>query len=173
MVNFDRLERLIKEQGKKKAFLCELAGKRRGYISDAKAGNGSISKEILSSVNLRNGMTKSCGCLSSEVHKVAVRPALDKRKEDKVEGTDIKLLMHAPIKSNTSGKTGVSYDKSVKTWKATIVFKGHKYYLGSSVDREVAVAIREEAEKQIHGAFLDWYYTAVKGLDNPNGPPAP
>lgn len=47
MVNFDRLERLIKEQGKKKSFLCELAGKRRGYIADAKAGNGTISDETL------------------------------------------------------------------------------------------------------------------------------
>lgn len=47
MVNFDRLEGLIKEQGRTKAFLCDKAGKRRNYISDAKAGNGSISDEAL------------------------------------------------------------------------------------------------------------------------------
>lgn len=47
MVNFDRLERLIKEQGRTKAFLCDKAGKRRNYISDARAGNGSISDEAL------------------------------------------------------------------------------------------------------------------------------
>lgn len=47
MVDFDRLEALINKQGKKKSHLCKLAGHSRGYISDAKAGNGSISDEAL------------------------------------------------------------------------------------------------------------------------------
>lgn len=47
MVDFDRLEGLIKEQGRTKAFLCDKAGKRRNYITDARAGNGSISDEAL------------------------------------------------------------------------------------------------------------------------------
>lgn len=37
--------------------------------------------------------------------------------------------------------------------------KGHKYYLGSSVDKEKAIAMREEAEKRIHREFLSWYYS--------------
>lgn len=47
LVDFDRLEALIKEQGKKKSYLCELIGKRRGYIADAKQGHGRISDEYL------------------------------------------------------------------------------------------------------------------------------
>lgn len=47
LVRFDRLEALIEQQGKKKSHLCKLAGKGRGYISDAKSGNGSISDEAL------------------------------------------------------------------------------------------------------------------------------
>lgn len=47
MVDFDRLEALINKQGIKKSHLCKLAGHSRGYISDAKAGNGSISDEAL------------------------------------------------------------------------------------------------------------------------------
>lgn len=47
MVRFDRLEGLIEEQGRKKSYLCEKAGKKRGYISDAQNGNGSISDEAL------------------------------------------------------------------------------------------------------------------------------
>lgn len=78
----------------------------------------------------------------------------------------MKLLMHAPIKSNTSGKAGVSFDRSVGIWKATIVFKGHKYYLGSSVDKEKAIAMREEAKKMIHGDFLRWYYEEGGGKSN-------
>lgn len=47
MVDFDRLDALIRRQGKKKSHLCALAGKGRGYISDAKNGNGTISDEAL------------------------------------------------------------------------------------------------------------------------------
>ena len=47
MVDFDRLETLIAEQGKKKSHLCELAGHARSYISTAKAGHGTISDEAL------------------------------------------------------------------------------------------------------------------------------
>lgn len=47
MVDFDRLEGLIKQQGKKKSHLCAMAGKGRGYISDAKNGNGTVSDEAL------------------------------------------------------------------------------------------------------------------------------
>ena len=47
MVDFDRLEALIRQQGKKKSHLCALAGKGRGYINDAKNGNGTISDEAL------------------------------------------------------------------------------------------------------------------------------
>ncbi|MGM9671604.1 MAG: helix-turn-helix domain-containing protein [Oscillospiraceae bacterium] len=47
LVDFDRLEALINKQGIKKSHLCKLAGHSRGYISDAKAGKGSISEEAL------------------------------------------------------------------------------------------------------------------------------
>ena len=83
---------------------------------------------------------------------------IKERSKDLVDGTDVKLLMLPPTKANTSGTTGVGWDKSVRTWKAHITFKGHRYYLGSSVDKEYAVALRKEAEKRIHGSFLEWYY---------------
>lgn len=150
----------------------DLAGKRFGRLvvlgpTEKRSGNSVVwhclcdcGNEIdVSSARLRGGQTKSCGCLSSEVHKESFKTARKEREEYQVEGTDVKLLMHAPIKSNTSGKAGVSYDRSVRTWKASIVFKGHKYYLGSIVDKEKAIAMREEAEKRIHGEFLSWYYS--------------
>lgn len=152
--------------------LIDLTGQRFGRLvvlgpTKMRSGNSVVwhcrcdcGNEIdVSSARLRGGQTKSCGCLSSEVHKESFKTARKERKKYHVGGTDVKLLMHAPIKSNKSGKAGVSYDKSIKTWKATIVFKGHKYYLGSSVDKEKAIVIREEAEKRIHGDFLEWYYS--------------
>lgn len=48
----------------------------------------------------------------------------------------------------------------MRLWKAEITFKGRNYYLGSSREKDVAVAIRKEAEKQTHGKFLEWYYQA-------------
>lgn len=47
MVDFNRLEALIAERGISKKFLCDKAGKSRGYITGAKVGNGSISDEAL------------------------------------------------------------------------------------------------------------------------------
>ena len=150
----------------------DLTGKRFGRLvvlgpTEKRSGNSVVwccrcdcGNEVdVSSARLRTGQTRSCGCLSSEVHKESFKPAREKREKDYVEGTDVKLLMHTPIKSNTSGKAGVSFDRSVGTWKAVIYFKRHKYFLGSSVNKERAIEIREEAEKRIHGNFLEWYYS--------------
>lgn len=47
LIRFDRLEQLIKAQGRTKTYICGKAGKKRNYISDAQNGNGSISDEAL------------------------------------------------------------------------------------------------------------------------------
>lgn len=112
----------------------------------------------VAAINLRNGNTKSCGCLSSEVHREICKDLRKKLEFDYIDGTQVTHLMQPPSMANTSGKTGVSWDKSCQLWKATIIFKGHCYYLGGSKDIEYAISIREEAEKRVHGAFLDWYY---------------
>lgn len=109
-------------------------------------------------MNLMNGNTRSCGCISSEASKRNSAIMRSHRSEDYVEGTDVRKLMQSPSAANTSGIVGVSYDRSVHLWKATIQFKGKRYYLGSSVDIQVAIDIRREAEQRIHGDFLEWYY---------------
>lgn len=113
----------------------------------------------VASINLVKGYTKSCGCLSSEVHRKSSEVMRQARADDYVDGTDVQNLMRPPGPANTSGTVGVTYDRSVRTWKAYIQFKGKRYYLGSSVDKEAAIAMRRSAEQQIHGKFLDWYYT--------------
>lgn len=150
----------------------DLTGRRFGRLvvlgsTKKRSGNSVVwhcrcdcgSEVDVSAARLRGGQTKSCGCFSSEVHKESFKTARKERGKYHVEGTDVKLLMHAPIKSNTSGKAGVSYDKSVQTWKSYIQFKGKRYFLGSSVDKEKATAMREEAEERVHGDFLRWYYS--------------
>ena len=107
---------------------------------------------------LRGGVTKSCGCLAAEAQSKTAKSMREKLEPCYVDGTNVNVLLLPPTKRNTSGKTGVFWDKSDCLWKAKIMFKGRHYYLGSSKDIEHAIKLREEAEKRIHGAFLDWYY---------------
>lgn len=112
----------------------------------------------VSAINLRNGNTRSCGCLAAEAQGETAKEMLKKLEPYFVGGTYVKMLMLPPTKRNISGKTGVYWDKRRECWGAKITFKGHGYYLGSSKNIEEAIALREEAEKRIHGSFLKWYY---------------
>lgn len=47
MLNFNKLEKLLAEQGIKKTFLCSLLGKDYYYYKNLKAGKTSISAEAL------------------------------------------------------------------------------------------------------------------------------
>ncbi|WP_302419268.1 hypothetical protein [Blautia marasmi] len=83
-----------------------------------------------------------------------------KKEHDKymVGGTDVLLILNKkPWAHNTSGCSGVSYDKSVSLWKAYIVFRQKRYYLGGYRDKNEAVKARRTAEEHVYGDFLDWY----------------
>ncbi len=54
---------------------------------------------------------------------------------------------------NTSGRKGVTWDKSRNYWKATICVNGVVTSLGASKDIEVAIRLREEAELLMFGEF--------------------
>jgi hypothetical protein len=112
----------------------------------------------VSASNLASGKTNSCGCLFKEQSKEKLKKALDIRKELYIDGTDICQLSQEPRRNNSSGVVGVGYDSTTKSWKAKIQFKKKKYYLGSSSDINVAIKLRKDAEKHLHGEFLDWYY---------------
>ena len=74
-----------------------------------------------------------------------------------VDGTCVEALERNDLRrDNTSGHTGVV--KLKNGWSARIGFKGRSYYLGCYRDYDLAVAAREQAEEQLHHAFLDWYY---------------
>lgn len=53
--------------------------------------------------------------------------------------------------TNTSGKTGVNYDKNGGVWVAGINFKGEHIYLGRYKRKEDAVKARENAEIKYYG----------------------
>lgn len=57
--------------------------------------------------------------------------------------------------NNTSGKKGVSYQKTRDKWRAYITIDNKQYYLGSFTNYEDAVKAREEAEQKI---FKEYNY---------------
>lgn len=100
------------------------------------------------SVNmLRQGRVHSCGCLYNETRQDCV-----KARRDFKDHTSISSLVAAKktMKTNTSGYTGVYFDKRSERWNAYINFKKKRYYLGSYRDIEDAVKARKEAEERIH-----------------------
>lgn len=101
MVDFDRLEGLIKEQGRTKAFLCDKAGKRRNYITDARAGNGSISDEALAIFARELGTTVAY--LTGEIDEV--------RAEEKPAGQESDELVNAIILGRDGKKVKRTYTK--------------------------------------------------------------
>lgn len=158
---------------KKHVNLKDETGKRFGRLTvlsrtEKKSGNTYIYKcqcdcgnvcEV-SGANLRNGKTKSCGCLASESHRKVLQDdgkARSVRNDYYVGGTDVMALCRGTQKNNTSGYRGVCWDESVRTWKSYIGFQGKRYYLGSSIDFDTAVNLRKKAEKKLHGEFLEWY----------------
>lgn len=97
--------------------------------------------------DLVSGNVKSCGCLRSE-----------KIKKLYIDGTTPYKLDGSVIRSNnTSGITGVWFDKNRGKWTSEIMFKKKKYFLGRYDKKEDAIAIRKVAEKEIFGSFLEWY----------------
>ena len=77
-----------------------------------------------------------------------------------VDGTSVSILEYYKTHMspyNTSGHTGVYWDKKNEKWIAQIGFKGKIYYLGSYNKFHDAVAAREQGEK-MHDEFLEWYY---------------
>ena len=95
---------------------------------------------------LRDGHTASCGCSS---------PGKGLSALTYVDGTCIEMLRAKTIRSNnTSGVPGVEWVTQKQRWRATICFKGHRYYLGSFSRFEDAVRARKRGEETFHDEFL-------------------
>jgi hypothetical protein len=60
---------------------------------------------------------------------------------------------HGGHRTNTSGRTGVSWDKRAQAYHVAIRINGKQKNLGNSKSFEDACRVREEAEKKYHGEF--------------------
>lgn len=107
---------------------------------------------------IKRGRIKSCGCSHIESQKNNLKKATSSFKEKNLkEGTSLSAITPKIIKTNTSGITGVMWDKTRKKWKAEIEFKGKRHYLGRYTKKEDAIKARKEAEEKYFKPILDKY----------------
>ncbi|MCD7847945.1 MAG: transcriptional regulator [Oscillospiraceae bacterium] len=133
-----------------KLTVTEYSGKKNGVhrwkcICDC--GN----EVTVSQSHLQSGQTKSCGCIQASVYAENMKL---------IDGTSVTALESSRNRlrsTNTSGHTGVYWDKKQKKWYARICFRNKQYYLGSYKNKEDAVKARQQGE-EMHEEFLDWYY---------------
>lgn len=95
--------------------------------------------------NLKHGNTLSCGKCKY----------IESAQRDIVAGTRVSQLNKTVNKNNTSGITGVGYNKRKNKWYASIRFCGKSYWLGYYDKKEDAAKARKLAEDHLHGNFLE------------------
>ena len=99
---------------------------------------------------LVNGNTISCGCRKQELMQNVNKTLTF------VDGTCIDYLRSRKSRAdNKSGFRGV-YKKGDK-YRVSIGFQGKRYYLGTYLDYEEAVSVRQEAEKDLHENYIRLY----------------
>ncbi len=118
-------------------------GDRTAWLCRCDCGRETVAK----TAHLRSGHTTSCGCVWAK------DPALHGLTY--IDGTCVEMLRAKTVRrNNTSGVPGVDWQAAKNRWRATICFKGKRYYLGSYRSFADAVAARKQAERELHDTFL-------------------
>lgn len=113
---------------------------------------------IVKTKYLRNGKTRSCGCLE--------KPR-GLQQMHYVDGTCIEMLESQTIRSNnTSGCTGVCFDPSKNLWRAEIMLQGKQHYLGRFRKKEDAIQARLDAKERYHDEFVKSF---IKSIEHSGG----
>jgi len=153
----------------------DLTGQRFGkltVVSPAENANGRTAwlcrcdcgREVaVKTYHLRSGHTKSCGCLlgGSDARASKQRgrtPEQLRRIRERltyIDGTCVEMLAAKTVRrNNTSGVPGVDWRATKGLWRASICFKGKRYYLGCYRKFEDAVKARKRGEEELHDKFL-------------------
>lgn len=105
----------------------------------------------IAAISLRNGNTKSCGCLQREA-------VAETGKASVVMGTRISNIRNSETtlrKDNKTGVKGVSYEEKNRRWAAHLGFQGHGFKIWRKSFEE-AVETRRKM-KAVHEEFLEWW----------------
>lgn len=148
----------IECQSCSKGYRVDLTGNQYGFLT-VKEYNRQSKKWVceckcgrkieVRSNNLKHYNTQSCGKCKY----------VDAAQRDIVGGTRVSQLTKTVSKNNTSGVTGVGYNKRKGKWYASIRFCGKNYWLGYHDNMEDAIKARRDAEDRLHGDFLEYIKT--------------
>ncbi len=123
---------------------AENIGGRTAWVCRCDCGRETTAKTY----HLRSGHTASCGCAGP-------RAADSPLGLTYIDGACVEMLRAKTVRrNNTSGAPGVDWRASKNSWRASICFKGRRYYLGSFARFEDAVKARQRAEEELHNKFL-------------------
>jgi len=142
------IRKLDEKKGARRLWLCSCScGKQAKVTADA----------------LLEGATTSCGCARMEsLSQVRYTYGKAESRLHLADNTSIERIRSAlgkPQANNTSGHTGVQ--KRGDKWVAVITFQKKNHYLGRFDSYEEAVKVREKAEEEYFGAYLDQHSTGL------------
>lgn len=125
---------------------AENVGSRTAWLCRCDCGK----EVVVKTYHLRSGHTRTCGCQNGGGNP---RFALGLTY---IDGTCVEMIqVNTPRSNNTSGVPGVDWLVKKQRWRATICFKGKRYYLGSYKKFEDAVKARKWGEDEYYGKFLE------------------
>ena len=126
---------------------AENIGRRTAWVCRCGCG----AEAVVKTVHLRNGHVTSCGCVGGRDGDASIGKRLNY-----IDGTCVEMIRARTVrKNNTSGVPGVDWWASKGRWRASLCFKGRRYYLGSYQRFEDAVSARKEAEHRLYDRFLE------------------
>lgn len=109
-------------------------------------------KKIVRREQLVTGTTQSCGCLGREEE---IKRLETYKETDYVDDTCLHMIDKPKLRSNnTSGITGISWNKQAKKWFVKLAFQGVVHNLGYYDNIDDAIRVRKNAEKQYFEAYL-------------------
>jgi hypothetical protein len=105
---------------------------------------------LTSTASLTMGSTTSCGCRNKEN-----QANIDSLRTGFVDGTSVTAIdgRRKVNRNNSSGHTGVSYDRSRKLWVAQLTFQRKNHLIGRFKYKREAISARKEAEQQYYGKY--------------------
>jgi hypothetical protein len=131
-------------------------------------------KEIVArTASLKNGNTKSCGCIRVDIAKKARENQKFNSEvssfiqHDRVDGTRISTLKRKSVRAdNSSGCTGVNWDKNRSMWNVRIYLKGKYICVGRFQKLDEAIAARKAAEDKYYKPIIDKYEEEHNGRED-------